>query len=306
MLNVEAARLSALANNDYDDTISATNSEPQLELLNEPSRNSFTKLYNDSVKEKIPLAQQAKELKQELMSLKDIQLQNGQLRNQILDMQSLIEHLKERADSADIAEDVIETLSSKKALLEDRIVDLEENIRELEELRDINQELEESHLETERQLQNEIIQYEDKLSYLVMELKKERQTHEELEFKLKESRDRLRQLQATFRETEENKADIKGMKLKLGSIEQISLMESFKSLIDNEKRLVEIGPLQYKANLLMKLTLEIADKRFLSLFNDRHAIEKIKDMCLLVYNVVVFYIYFTKDPYTSIACLNVS
>ena len=70
-----------------------------------------------------------------------------------------IEDLKQQLDDALGAEDMLEQLTERNLNLSEKIEEMLVAIEDLEALKELNDELEESHVETEKQMQDEIGQY---------------------------------------------------------------------------------------------------------------------------------------------------
>jgi dynactin 1 len=66
------------------------------------------------------------------------------------------EHLKQRLDDALGAEHLVEQLAEKNLNLTEKLEELHSAVDDLEALKELADELEENHLETEKQLQAEI------------------------------------------------------------------------------------------------------------------------------------------------------
>ncbi|KAI8832696.1 dynein associated protein-domain-containing protein [Chytridium lagenaria] len=86
-----------------------------------------------------------------------------------------IEHLSESLDNALGAEQMVEHLTDKNLELGEKLEELKSTIADLEALRDLNDELEENHILTEKELQAEI----DAKTRMVQELKKRLLSQEE-------------------------------------------------------------------------------------------------------------------------------
>ena len=71
------------------------------------------------------------------------------------DLSEQVETLKELVEAASGAEAMVEELGAQKMRLEDRVAELSATVEDLESLRELNEELEENHLATEKQLQDE-------------------------------------------------------------------------------------------------------------------------------------------------------
>jgi dynactin 1 len=97
-----------------------------------------------------------KNLEKEASLVQEIQIHNEKLKENLEIAENQIEDLKLRLDDAIGAEEMIEQLSEKNIALSEKMEEMQSAIDNLEEIRDINDELEESHNETEKQLQAEI------------------------------------------------------------------------------------------------------------------------------------------------------
>lgn len=67
-----------------------------------------------------------------------------------------IEELRQRLDDALGAEELVEQLTEKNLLLTEKLEEINSSNEELEALKELADELEENHVETEKQLQAEI------------------------------------------------------------------------------------------------------------------------------------------------------
>ena len=75
---------------------------------------------------------------------------------------ALIEDLKQQLDVALSAEDLLEELTERNLSLTERIDEMKTTIEDLEALRELNDEIEENHLATERELREEV-EFKDNL-----------------------------------------------------------------------------------------------------------------------------------------------
>ncbi|ORZ05753.1 dynein associated protein-domain-containing protein [Lobosporangium transversale] len=102
------------------------------------------------------MTRKLKNLEKEASLVQEVQIQNEKLRESLDLAESQIEELKQRLDDAIGAEDMIEQLSEKNITLGEKIEEMQSAIDDLEALKELNDELEENHSETEKQLQAEI------------------------------------------------------------------------------------------------------------------------------------------------------
>jgi len=102
------------------------------------------------------MTRKLKNLEKEASMVQEVQLHNEKLRESLELSEIQIEDLKQRLDDAIGAEDMIEQLSEKNITLGEKIEEMQSAIDDLEALKELNDELEENHSETEKQLQAEI------------------------------------------------------------------------------------------------------------------------------------------------------
>ncbi|KAK3829868.1 MAG: dynein associated protein-domain-containing protein [Linnemannia elongata] len=102
------------------------------------------------------MTRKLKNLEKEASVVQEVQLHNEKLRESLELAESQIEDLKQRLDDAIGAEDMIEQLSERNITLGEKIEEMQSAIDDLEALKELNDELEENHSETEKQLQAEI------------------------------------------------------------------------------------------------------------------------------------------------------
>lgn len=82
--------------------------------------------------------------------------QYERVKEQLSDADMQIEDLKQRLDDALHAEDLVEQLTDKNLTLNEKMEEMRVVIQDLEALKELADELEENHMETEKQLQAEI------------------------------------------------------------------------------------------------------------------------------------------------------
>ncbi|CAG8589226.1 1725_t:CDS:10, partial [Ambispora gerdemannii] len=128
----------------------------QLERQNERLKEALVRLRDVTSENESEQNRKLKQYEKELASLQDIQVQHDQLRNHLKTAESQIEDLKIRLDDALNAEDMLEQLTEKNLAMGEKIEEMRIAIEDLEALKELNDELEESHVENEKQLQAEL------------------------------------------------------------------------------------------------------------------------------------------------------
>lgn len=97
-----------------------------------------------------------KTLEQENYELEEIRLQYEKAMEKLTDTEALVEDLKMQLDDALGAEDLVDQLTEKNLNLTEKMDELSATVDDLEALKELADELEENHMETEKQLQAEI------------------------------------------------------------------------------------------------------------------------------------------------------
>ncbi|KAG9326764.1 hypothetical protein KVV02_008654 [Mortierella alpina] len=128
----------------------------QLERQNERLKEALLKLRDMTSEQEAEMNRRLKNLEKEASMVQEVQLHNEKLRESLEIAENQIEDLKQRLDDAIGAEDMIEQLSEKNMTLGEKIEEMQSAIDDLEALKELNDELEENHSETEKQLQAEI------------------------------------------------------------------------------------------------------------------------------------------------------
>ncbi|KAI1316326.1 hypothetical protein EDD11_010105 [Mortierella claussenii] len=128
----------------------------QLERQNERLKEALLRLRDMTSEQEAEMTRKLKNLEKEASLVQEVQIQNDKLRESLELAENQIEELKQRLDDAIGAEDMIEQLSEKNITLGEKIEEMQSAIDDLEALKELNDELEENHSETEKQLQAEI------------------------------------------------------------------------------------------------------------------------------------------------------
>ncbi|PRP79192.1 hypothetical protein PROFUN_13072 [Planoprotostelium fungivorum] len=133
-----------------------TASSKELQEQNDKLKEALMKLRDLSVEEKKDREKRIKELEKENKSIPGLQEKVLKLEVDLEERTNEVEELKEAMDAAADSEAIIEELSDKKMNLEEKVAELQATIEELEEMRDISQEIEENQAAVEKQLRSEI------------------------------------------------------------------------------------------------------------------------------------------------------
>ncbi|XP_015375874.1 PREDICTED: dynactin subunit 1 isoform X2 [Diuraphis noxia] len=128
----------------------------QLEQQNLRLRDTLVKLRDLSAHEKHQTQNLQREIEEKTKQCNDLQKSNEKLTARVEELVSQVNDLHEQVDAALGAEELVELLGQQKLNLEDKVVELEEAVTDLEAIQDINDQLQEDSRELEMQLREEL------------------------------------------------------------------------------------------------------------------------------------------------------
>ncbi|MBW0486792.1 hypothetical protein O181_026507 [Austropuccinia psidii MF-1] len=146
----------------------------QLENQNLRLREALTRMRDLSHESEQASRKRIADLEQELDLSADLQGEYDVLLNQLEVAENQVEELKQQLDAAMGAEDMLEQLTERNLNLNEKIEDMKRIIEDLEALKELADELEENHVETEKQMQEEI-------DFKDVQLREQRKRNEGLE-----------------------------------------------------------------------------------------------------------------------------
>ncbi|WVF69238.1 hypothetical protein IAT40_004014 [Kwoniella sp. CBS 6097] len=160
-LEMEVALLKE-ENEEYEKPVSGVEGERtslafvQLEKHNERLKEALIRLRDVSSEAEREHKAKMAELEKELTSQEDLLSQLELAEAKLGNAEAQVEDLKLQLDDALGAEDMLEQLTERNLQMGERIEEMRITIEDLEALRDLNDELEENHVEAEKQLNEEI------------------------------------------------------------------------------------------------------------------------------------------------------
>ncbi|PWN44195.1 hypothetical protein IE81DRAFT_37527 [Ceraceosorus guamensis] len=128
----------------------------QLERQNDRLRDALGRLRDITNETESEQKRRIAELEKELNSLSDLQAQFETVSQRLEAADAIIEDLKLQLDDALSTEEMLEQLTERNLLLGEKIEEMHATIEDLEAIKELNDELEETHIDTERQLQEEV------------------------------------------------------------------------------------------------------------------------------------------------------
>ncbi|KAF9890739.1 hypothetical protein FE257_005605 [Aspergillus nanangensis] len=168
----------------------------QMEKTNERLREALIRLRDMTQQQENELKDQIQELQQDLEDYAAIRSKYESTKEKLLVSENNVEELKQQLETALGAEEMIEELADKNMRYQEEINELNAAIEDLEALKEINDELEYNHIETEKQLQDEIDYRENLFNEQCRKVSQQDEVIEDLEYTLVRFRELVSTLQA--------------------------------------------------------------------------------------------------------------
>ncbi|KAL4803491.1 dynein associated protein-domain-containing protein [Aspergillus unguis] len=168
----------------------------QMEKTNERLREALLRLRDMTQQQEGELKGQIMELQQDLEDYVAVRSKYEATKEKLLVSENNVEDLRQQLETALGAEEMIEELAEKNMRHQDEINELTAAISDLEALKEINDELEWNHVETEKQLQEEIEYRETLFNDQVHKISQQDEVIEDLEYTLTKFRELVSTLQA--------------------------------------------------------------------------------------------------------------
>ncbi|DAA72543.1 TPA_exp: Uncharacterized protein A8136_6346 [Trichophyton benhamiae CBS 112371] len=127
----------------------------QMERTNERLREALIRLRDMTQQQEADLKDQIKDLEEELKDYNNLKAQYESTKEKLLASEANMEDLKQQVEALG-AEEMIEELTEKNMQYQEEVNELKAIIEDLESLKELNDELEINHIESEKQLQEEI------------------------------------------------------------------------------------------------------------------------------------------------------
>ena len=128
----------------------------QMEKSNERLRDALLRLRDITQDKEGEMKEQIGSLTEQLKELDIVKTQCSETREKLLRSEADTTDLQQQLEAAMQSEDMIEELSARNGRLEDTLSQLRDTVEELEDLRELNDELDLNHQQNEKQLQEEI------------------------------------------------------------------------------------------------------------------------------------------------------
>jgi len=186
------------------ENVAATAEQKQIEQQNLRLKEAIVKMKEMAQQDKGLIADLQKQTKEQDNQLSSIQNERDKLREQLTTAETQLDDLKEQVDVALGAEEMVEKLTDKNLELEDKIEQLEETVTDLEALRELNEELEENHVQTEHDLREELDITCNRVRELERQLTAQIEQANDYQETIHKFRDLVMNLQNKIKELQEN------------------------------------------------------------------------------------------------------
>ncbi|KAJ5129777.1 uncharacterized protein N7515_005816 [Penicillium bovifimosum] len=177
----------------------------QMEKTNERLREALIRLRDMTQQQESDLKAQIKELEEDLEEYAAVKSDYEAAKERLLVAETNVDELKQQLETALGAEEMIEELADKNMRYQDEINELKAAIEDLESLKDISDEMEYTHIETEKQLQEELEYRETVFNEQCRKIVQQDEVIEDLEYTLTRFRDLVTSLQGDLDDMRTNK-----------------------------------------------------------------------------------------------------
>lgn len=167
----------------------------QMEKTNERLREALIRLRDMTQQQEADLKEHIKELEQDLEDYAAIKSQYESTKEKLLVAETNCDDLKQQLETALGAEEMIEELADKNMRYQEQINELHAAIEDLEALKEVSDELEYNHIETEKQLQEEIDYREGIFTEQCRKISQQDEVIEDLEYTMARFRELVSTLQ---------------------------------------------------------------------------------------------------------------
>ncbi|KAL2155540.1 hypothetical protein VTH82DRAFT_282 [Thermothelomyces myriococcoides] len=168
----------------------------QLEKNNERLREALIRLRDISRDQEEELKAQVKSLQQDLSEYEAVKEQFEACKEELARKETAVEDLREQLDNALGAEDLIETLTEQTMNQSEQIKELQATIRDLEELKEVSDELEINHIQNQKEMQEEIDKRDAVIAEQIRQAALQQKANEDMEYTLSRFRELVTSLQS--------------------------------------------------------------------------------------------------------------
>jgi len=167
-----------------------------MERSNERLKEALLKLRDMSQEQEEELRHQIKSLEEDLNELSGVKEHYETTKAKLAQSEATVEDLRQQLDNALGAEDMIEELTERNMSMSEEIEELKVTIEDLESLKELNDELEINHVETEKELQEDIDFKDTIINEQARRAAEQQDVMEDMEYTLSRFRELVTNLQS--------------------------------------------------------------------------------------------------------------
>ncbi|KAH9948209.1 dynactin [Amylocystis lapponica] len=168
----------------------------QLEKQNERLKEALIRLRDISQETELEQRRRIAEMEKDVTGLDDLHSQYESTLGKLANAEVQIEDLKEQLDDALGAEEMLVQLTERNLMLGEKIEEMRITIEDLEALKELNDELEENHVETEKAMQEDLNARDAQIREHVHKIETLEETCQDLEGTIVQFRELVMQLQS--------------------------------------------------------------------------------------------------------------
>jgi dynactin 1 len=168
----------------------------QMERNNERLREALMRLRDMTQQTEAELRDEIKSLEEDVRELGSVKEHYEVVKEKLAQSEGTVEDLRQQLDNALGAEDMIEELTERNMSMSEQIEELKATIEDLESLKELNDELEINHVETEKEMQEDIDFKDSIIAEQARRAQQQEEAMEDMEYTLSRFRELVTNLQS--------------------------------------------------------------------------------------------------------------
>lgn len=184
----------------------ASTSWIQLERNNERLREALIRLRDLTQQQEEELRDQIKSLEEDVQELTVVKEQHEAARGKVEQAEAMVEDLRQQLDTALGAEDMIEDLTERNMSQSEQIEELKAIIDDLENLKEVNDELEINHVQNEKEMQEDLDFKDSVIAEQARRAAQQEEALEDMEYTLSRFRELVTNLQGDLQDMKASQA----------------------------------------------------------------------------------------------------
>lgn len=178
----------------------------QLERNNERLREALIRLRDLTQQQEEELRDQIKSLEEDVQELTNVKEQHEGAKGKLAQAEAMVEDLRQQLDTALGAEDMIEDLTERNMSQSEQIEELKAIIDDLENLKEVNDELEINHVQNEKEMQEDIDFKDSVITEQARRAAQQEEALEDMEYTLSRFRELVTNLQGDLQDMKASQA----------------------------------------------------------------------------------------------------